>query len=304
VKVHADPYKPSFLIADPHPESRSQLEDLCRERGWISACWDCKQSEMVQNLGMKSFDFIVVDAEIPHSAGMALLDSLKTGMHQVPMVVVIGKDPAATTIPCNTTLERPLNINQFEETVTQLIALRESVSRLKARTPADLGSEISVVSSREVAESGFEFGVIDSLHGAGLLTDNEKLRLQLALQEAIANSLEHGNLELPSLWREEVDASGEDRFSREKRHRLLDDSFASRSLTILTDFDGERLLIRITDEGPGFKVTPSAPSTLATAAESVVVHGRGLAIMNSVMDSVEYGLEGRQISLMKRICKG
>jgi serine/threonine-protein kinase RsbW len=110
------------------------------------------------------------------------------------------------------------------------------------------------------------------LRHAGM--DDESVeRLGLAIREAVANGVQHGNKEQP-----------------EKRVAV---SFV---------FDKEEMTIRIRDEGEGFDLQglpdPLAPENLFKP------RGRGILLMNSFMDEVEFefdGGKGTVVKLRKRL---
>lgn len=113
------------------------------------------------------------------------------------------------------------------------------------------------------------------LRHAGM--DDESVeRLGLAIREAVANGVQHGNKEQP-----------------EKRVAV---SFV---------FDKEEMTIRIRDEGEGFDLAglpdPLAPENLFKP------RGRGILLMNSFMDEVEFefdGTKGTVVKLRKRLTSG
>jgi serine/threonine-protein kinase RsbW len=110
-------------------------------------------------------------------------------------------------------------------------------------------------------------GVVRSLPCAQAHLDE----VQLALSEALANAIIHGNRNDPS-----------------KRVHVWGACAA-----------GELLLLAITDEGEGFDAAAIPDPTLA---ENVFCeHGRGIFLMNRLMDSAEHRLGGRQVVLRKRV---
>lgn len=105
------------------------------------------------------------------------------------------------------------------------------------------------------------------LRHAGM--DDESVeRLGLAIREAVANGVQHGNKEQP-----------------EKRVVV---SFA---------YDQEEITIRIRDEGEGFDLDglpdPLAPENLFKP------RGRGILLMNSFMDEVEFEFDGGKGTIVK-----
>jgi serine/threonine-protein kinase RsbW len=95
--------------------------------------------------------------------------------------------------------------------------------------------------------------------------------IELALSEGLANAIIHGNREDPSklvhVW--------------------------------VGCVNGEQLLLVITDQGAGFDAD-SIPNP--TVAENIYSsHGRGIFLMNRLMDQAEHRLGGRQLVLRKRV---
>jgi serine/threonine-protein kinase RsbW len=98
-------------------------------------------------------------------------------------------------------------------------------------------------------------------------------RLGLAIREAVANGVQHGNKEKP-----------------EKR------------VTVSFVLEKEEVSIQIQDEGEGFDLEglpdPLAPENLFKP------RGRGILLMNSFMDEVNFEFDGNQgtaVTLRKRV---
>ena len=155
-----------------------------------------------------------------------------------------------------------------------------------------------VFRSDELASMRVDLSVIDGLVTNGILNARVRKQVELAFQEALSNSLEHGNLELDSAWREEFDARGVDRYSVTRAERLMDPKFGSRKVTIIVECDEERLEIRIGDEGPGFIPRPRAISEGDTLSS-----GRGLALIEECLDEVRYERGGREVVMRKKLKK-
>lgn len=156
-------------------------------------------------------------------------------------------------------------------------------------------------SSKEFAESDFMLPIVEELYSKGSIDEKAKLRFILALQEAFANGLEHGNLELTSAWKEEFDESGIDKFSVMKRLRLSDPKYGERKLFIESSLHDDVLEILVKDQGRGF----NAPTVVKVmdSGEIPQTHGRGIAIMLGIMDEVSYSENGRQLKMVKRLTR-
>jgi CheY-like chemotaxis protein len=112
------------------------------------------------------------------------------------------------------------------------------------------------------------------------------------LAELYSNALEHGVLALDSSWKQSGEGFSKYYEERESRLAQLIDGFVHIHLSHKIDDSGGKLLIRMTDSGDGFDVA-GTPSELL--ANNVMNSGRGIPLVKSVCESVEYNSIGNQV---------
>ncbi|HLX59680.1 MAG TPA: ATP-binding protein [Planctomycetota bacterium] len=101
----------------------------------------------------------------------------------------------------------------------------------------------------------------------------------LAVDEAVANVILHGA-------------------GRETLKAELSLPAVSHAIDVDIDSCGEKLEVRIGDEGPAYDPNPSPGTDLAAQVRSRQRHGMGLLIMRQVMDEIHYQrLDGRRNEL-------
>ena len=100
-------------------------------------------------------------------------------------------------------------------------------------------------------------------------TEKDIFALRLAVEEAFANAIKHGNHDNPT------------KFIRVEA--IIDDRRAS---------------ICVEDEGSGFCVTEVRDPTLAECIQ--LPRGRGIFLMRSFMDSVQYNAVGNVVTMIRR----
>lgn len=124
------------------------------------------------------------------------------------------------------------------------------------------------------------------------LPDPVRRNVAMALQEALANALIHGNLELESSHRQSVASFRA--YNTAIRERLADPQFGGRRLVVAAFWDeGPDFSIMVHDQGPGFdpnSVVPTLPS-----AEGKT--GRGLLFIRDLALSVTFSDKGRCVSM-------
>jgi anti-sigma regulatory factor (Ser/Thr protein kinase) len=145
----------------------------------------------------------------------------------------------------------------------------------------------------ELVKRGCAFDYLDEVKKIAFIHPKDYAALKVALSEALTNSIEHGNLGLKSEWKEEFDSNGVDKFSIEKNTRLNLPEFAEKKVKIILNYSPDMLEVSIKDEGEGF--SPESHQT-SVGLES---HGRGIFLIKSAMDSVEYHDNGRVIYMRK-----
>ncbi|MGK7344376.1 MAG: ATP-binding protein [Candidatus Nitrospinota bacterium M3_3B_026] len=117
----------------------------------------------------------------------------------------------------------------------------------------------------------------------------KKRSIELALDEALANAIYHGNLEAPSGLKE----TDFERFNELARQRMTQEPYKSRKVEVTYEFDRKQARFTIRDEGPGFNWRARE----AVPAGGEEPHGRGLLIIKALTSKVEFGGKGNEITL-------
>jgi len=116
----------------------------------------------------------------------------------------------------------------------------------------------------------------------------------LALEEALLNAVEHGNLELDSSLKS-ADLLAEDPFEAEKARRLKDPAFGGRIVRLSLRADGKEARIVLEDEGRGFDV-----SSISSAPIEARITGKGYWLIRRFFDAADYNAKGNAVTLVKR----
>jgi anti-sigma regulatory factor (Ser/Thr protein kinase) len=131
-------------------------------------------------------------------------------------------------------------------------------------------------------------------------TLEESDRTVLALEEALANAVEHGNLELSSELRPD-DLGADDLFSQKKSERLQDARYGKRKLRLGVEIDSDKAAIVIADEGKGFDTSRLRAAPIdANDTETILDNsGKGFYLITRAFDRVTYNDAGTELSLVK-----
>jgi anti-sigma regulatory factor (Ser/Thr protein kinase) len=138
----------------------------------------------------------------------------------------------------------------------------------------------------------------DTLSSMRYFENNDRLRIGIALEEALLNSVYHGNLEVSSDLRDEATAA----YEGLARERMAKEPFRDRVIHMRVKLTPELARFEIRDEGPGFDPAsipnPTDPEYLERPS------GRGMLLMRSFMDEMTYNETGNQVTLVKRVPSG
>jgi anti-sigma regulatory factor (Ser/Thr protein kinase) len=136
--------------------------------------------------------------------------------------------------------------------------------------------------------------VQENLKRMRLCDQTERIRLGIALEEALLNGLYHGNLELSSQLREE----GNSTFEALGRERRGLDPYRNRRLYLSVRLSMAELRFTVRDEGPGFDVSQIPDAT--NPEHMMRASGRGLLLIRSFMDEVQHNPIGNEITMIRR----
>jgi anti-sigma regulatory factor (Ser/Thr protein kinase) len=134
----------------------------------------------------------------------------------------------------------------------------------------------------------------EQLRAWELCDEADLIRVGTALHEAFINAIEHGNLELASELRDSPDGA----YQRLGESRRATAPYCDRQIFVNARMNRDEARFTIRDEGPGFD-----PSNLPdpTKPENVgKISGRGLLLIRTFMDHVEFNETGNEILLVKR----
>ncbi|MCA8993049.1 MAG: ATP-binding protein [Planctomycetaceae bacterium] len=244
-------------------------------------------------------DLILTDLQMPEVNGLELVQTVKAEHPNLPVVLMTGQgsetiavkalqEGAASYVP-KSSLSTILH-----ETITRVLSIAGEWARKK-----------TIMERMESFQSRFVMGNDPNLlmalvaHLQTILTDmnvlseSDRLRCGVALEEALLNASYHGNLEVSSKLRETDHAQ----YYELARQRTEQEPYGNRVINIDVKIDSDGLRYVVKDEGPGFDPAslpdPTDPANLERPC------GRGVLLMRTFMDKVEYNPQGNEVTMVK-----
>lgn len=244
-------------------------------------------------------DLILTDLQMPEVNGLELVQTVKAEHPNLPVVLMTGQGSetiavqalqqgAASYVP-KSSLSTILN-----ETITRVLSIAGEWARKK-----------TIMERMKSFQSRFVMGNDPNLLMAlvahlqtilsdmNVLSESDRLRCGVALEEALLNASYHGNLEVSSKLRETDHAQ----YYELARQRTGQEPYGNRVINIDVKIDCDGLRYVVKDEGPGFDPAslpdPTDPANLERPC------GRGVLLMRTFMDEVEYNSRGNQVTMVK-----
>ena len=291
----------NLLVVDDSALDRYVAGALLEEHpGWTVAYAE-DGKEGISCLRRQLPDLVLTDMQMPEINGLELVETIHSDFSTVPVILMTAhgseeiavaalQKGAASYVPKRNlardlvpTVENVLSVTQTNRNQQQVLDCLER-------------SEYRFALSNDPNALQPMIGHLQDLMMQMKLTDRGGLiRIGTALHEALANALEHGNLELSSELRETDDRSDFLRLIEERRHRP---PYHDRRIFVQARFSRDEVFFSIRDEGLGFD-----PATLADPTDPANLErlsGRGLFLIRTFMDEVRFNAAGNEIIMIKR----
>jgi len=245
-------------------------------------------------------DIVFTDLVMPDMDGLALVQALRASHPAIPVVLLTAhgseeiaaqalRQGAADYIP-KKHLRRDLP-RTLENLLAQARGGRTRRQMLDCLAQTETGY---VLENDRSLIPPLVVRLQENMACLRLFDENQRMRVGMALREALMNAMEHGNLEVSSELRERDD----DSYFQLAEVRRRQAPYADRRVYVRCRESREGVAYTIRDEGPGFDPSrlpdPTDPANLEKAS------GRGLLLIRSFMDEAEHNAAGNEITLRKR----
>ncbi|MBM4074331.1 MAG: response regulator [Planctomycetes bacterium] len=290
----------TVLVVDDSPIDRQLAGGLLQQGTEWTVTYANDGSAALDSIRSNPPDIIVADLQMPEMSGLELVQAVRKSASQIPIILMTGKGTeeiavealhsgAASYVP-----KRAMSTMLVETVQRVLTSFQEDKYR------SDLMKRVVVRSESFGIENDVNLLLSLSRHIQQSLVDawgmdrTDRLRIGTALEEALLNSLYHGNLGVSSELKE-VD---HDEFYRRAAERKITAPWKDRRIRVTTRVTLSEMSVTISDEGSGFDPSklpdPTDPENLDRPC------GRGVMLMRAFMDDVRYNDVGNEVTLVRR----
>ena len=293
---------PSVLVVDDLAADRQLVAEYLKEHGDLELRYAEHGADALEKMEQEVPDLVVTDLMMPEMDGLELVRTCRSRYPLVPVILMTSRGSEETVVQA---LERgaasyvPKHAfaRRLASTVRNVLAVsgrRRGHSRLM-----DCMTTLECVFALE-NNSALIHPLITYLQERtshlDVCDESDRTRIGVALEEALANALYHGNLEMGSELRGEDDKA----YHSLIVERLHEIPYRERRIHVEVKMSRRAATFVIRDEGSGFDFSalpdPTDPVNLEKAS------GRGLLLMKTFMDDVAYNDRGNVVTLTKRRC--
>ena len=243
---------------------------------------------------------VLTDLQMPEMDGLELVEQIRDRFPRLPVILMTAygsedvaiqalRAGAANYVPKKSlakelagTLRHVLAasaVDRSRQRVLRALEHRESAFRLDS-DPLLIGPLIGLLQ--------------EDLGGMDLCDATARTRVGVALQEALANAVYHGNLEVSTDLRQDDEREFYD--LAEARRSL--EPYRDRKVHVQARFERDEATYVIRDEGPGFDT--SSLDREIEPEDLMRIGGRGMLLIRTFMDEVSHNELGNEITLIKR----
>lgn len=294
---------PQVLLIDDDRSVLEMVEEALKSHGMIVHPFNDGRRALglLEQTSGPAFDLVVSDINMDGMDGFDVIHRVKSVKPHLPVVLMTAESSVdyairAMRMGAANFFMKPVPIREMVKSVFHLVEAhreyRQAESGLKGLMEEQRRFQFR---SDELDIPGLLRHLTERLVPMGFATDQNIDVVAMAFHEALVNALDHGNLELDSDLKADLFSHEEDPYNALRRERLLDPVYAERSILVETHLSDETYEVLIADEGPGFDAKLLiSPEDAAHQARHC---GRGLPLIQLVMDEVLFNEQGNQIRM-------
>jgi len=288
------------LIVDDSPIDRKLISGLLGRNDQLEIATADDGAEALLAIDATPPDLVITDMLMPQLDGLELVRLLAKSAPHIPVVLTTSRGTEELAVKA---LESgAASYVPKSRLATDLEQVCEKVlgaARHRAQNRRLMQALVSQSCTFEVGPDPTLFRPLvryiqSQLDHFGFGEEQERTRVALALEEAINNAHEHGNLELDSQLRED-DFEG---FIGQLHARAVASPYRERRIRLESVITGEEVQLTVEDEGAGFDPAtlpdPRDPENLERAT------GRGILLMRTFMDEVSFKPPGNRVEMRRR----
>jgi CheY-like chemotaxis protein len=296
---------PTVLVVDDSPVDRRLAGGILEKCAGLTVEYAVNGAEALEKIQQSAPDAVVSDLQMPELDGLELVGAVRSRYPLVPVILMTAhgsEDIAVQALArgASSYVPKAKLAQELPDVLDSVLAVSKA-----DRHNERLGECLARTANEFVLDNdtALVYPLVD--HCQRLVTrmklcdETGRIRVGIALEEALLNALYHGNLELSADQLREARSGllthdGTSLIEERRQQK----PYRQRRIFFNVSVSPSEASFVIRDEGPGFNPAnvpdPTDPANLERES------GRGLLLMRSFMDDVQYSPSGNQVTLVKR----
>ena len=290
----------TVLIVDDSAVDRQLAGGLLEQHGPCTILYAADGLDAVQQIGVQAPDVVLSDLQMPRMNGLELVEAVKRDFPLVPVILMTAQgseDIAAQALrrgAAGYVPKRNLAADLANTVARVLLAAVEDRGHPQLMHYLETSAQVFVLGNDLEHINLLVSHVQQLLRCLPLADETERLRVSLALEEALTNAYYHGNLEIGAA----VASADREVYTALAEQRLAEAPYRDRRIHVAITVSRNEAVFVVRDQGPGFDVKRlPADANLPDADQGA---GRGVILMRTIMDEVTYNAAGNEVTLIKR----
>jgi DNA-binding response OmpR family regulator len=291
----------TVAVVDDEEEIQSVLHKKLSKLGMNVVCFGEAESLIdILQKDRSRFDIVISDIKLPGIDGIELLQHIDKLESPIPVLLITGHGNIEHAIQAlrfgaYDFIRKPFDLNEITSAVNRILR-----GKREEKLTENLGQYILYekrlfeIPCDSTACNVITYVLTKDLTAAGFCNRTTMGNISLALKEAIDNAIIHGNLEISS---EIIENEGIKEFYSEVNKRKILEKYVNRKVTVYYELVHDYVEYIIEDDGSGFDYDklpdPRDPENFFKNS------GRGLLIIRTLMDEVDWNAKGNTIRLRK-----
>jgi CheY-like chemotaxis protein len=290
----------TVLVVDDSPVDCKLAGGLLKRDSDWNVVYAANGARALEQIELHIPDLVLTDMQMPEMDGLQLVSAVRKECPMIPVVLMTGQGSEEIAVKAlqrgaaSYVSKRKLALDLVDTVQLVLSAAGDtrSYSKLMNRM---VSSECRFVLENNLSLIAAAVQYLqETASNLRICNDADRLRIGVALEEALLNAYYHGNMQISSELREQDHRAYYD-LARERTQQL---PFSERRIYVDASFTPEEAVYVIRGEGDGFDAStvpdPTDPANLERAC------GRVRLLMQTFMDEVKYNDVGNEVTCIKR----
>lgn len=293
----------TILVVDDSATDRILAGGLLTKQADLKVIYAQDGEDALEQIDLHLPDAVVTDLQMPVMDGLQLTAEIKRQHPLIPVLLMTSRGSEEIAVQA-----LQVGASHYVPKRTLAQGLVKTLRRVLATAQEDV-NQLRLVNRLSTREEEFEMDldysvlmaladhIPDTILKLRICHPTDRVRLCVAIEEALSNAYYHGNLDISSEMRVNDYPACEALINE----RLKDPVYKDRKIRVKVRYTPSEAVITIRDEGAGFDPTKIPnPGDHAEEINLESLYGRGILLMRTFMTEVQFNEQGNEVTMIKR----